>query len=831
MAKDPRPGGIIEDINIKDEMEDSYIKYAMSVITSRALPDVRDGLKPSQRRVLCSMNDLNLSPRSGHKKCAKIVGECMGNYHPHGDSPIYGTLARMAQDFASRYCFVDGQGNFGSPQGDNPAAMRYTEARMTWAAIDMLADLGEETVDMKPTFDEDKLEPTVLPGKFPNLICNGSQGIAVGMSTDIPPHNFGEISLAIQALIKDPELPDAELFTIVKGPDFPTGGEIVGLTNIRKAYRSGRGNIKVRGKAEIDEKTRKSITIVELPFQVMGDDLRDKVRQAAASGKIPGISGVRDASNKDGIKIVVDLKRGEDPDVVLNQLYQYTPLQSSFRINMLALDRGRPRTFSLRDMLIAFVEHRVDVIRRRTRFRLRKALERIHILVGLVKALEHIDEIIAAIRASSDAREASETLQERWDFTDRQAAAILSMQLQKLTGLEREKLENELADLRKTATDLREILASRARVNKIIVADLKEMEKRFGDERRTKITKGELTGFDIEDLIKETPVVVTMTHEGYVKRLPLKTYRAQHRNTKGMFGAATKEGDFVESVFTSSTHAHLLCFTSQGRIHWLKVYNIPEASRTSKGRFITNLLRLQENETISAVIPMQGEFDDDRQVVMATAMGVIKKTSLSAFKRPMKRGIIALKIEDGDQLIGVALSNGSQDVLIATKRGQAIRFNEDTVRSMGRNARGVKAIKLAKTDEVVSLVVIHERLEDGTVPTILTVCAKGYGKRTPIADYRVTNRGGKGIINIRTSPRNGEVVAVKSVVEDDQLIMVTALNKLMRTDVSNISVMGRATQGVKLISLDTKTKDRVVAVARVDSDLGEDDEDYEDEGE
>lgn len=811
------PGETIEDVQIQEEMESSYIKYALSVITSRALPDARDGLKPSQRRVLYAMNDLNLSPRSSHRKCAKIVGECMGNYHPHGDSPIYGTLARMAQPFASRYCLVDGQGNFGSIQGDNPAAMRYTEARMTWAAVDMLSDIKEDTVNMVPTFDEESVEPTVLPAKFPNLICNGSQGIAVGMSTNIPPHNLREIVAGIVALIKTPKMSDAELFEIIKGPDFPTAGTIMGLAAIRRAYRSGRGSITMRGTTEIDEK-KNNIIITELPYQVMGDDLTEKIRAAGSSGKVEGISAVRDTSNRKGVRIVVELKRNEDPNVVLNNLYISTPLQSTFSINMVALDHGRPRSFSLRDLLVAYLEHRVEIIRRRTRFRLRKALERIHILTGLKKALDIIDEIIAIVRSSADAKTASETLQERYEFTERQAQAILSMQLQRLTNLERDKIVNELNELVETAKDLRDILRRRDRVNEIIQEELAEIEKKYGDDRRTQIEEGEVGNFDLEDLIVEEAMVVTMTHEGYIKRLPLATYRAQQRNTKGMFGASTKEGDFVERVFTSTTHAHLLCFTNLGRIYWLKVYHIPQASRTSKGRAIVNLLPLQPDEAVSAVISMRGEFDDDRYFVMVTRNGTIKKTALSAFARPMKRGIIALKIADGDELMAVKVSNGNDHCLIATQKGQAICFKEDTVRAMGRTARGVRGINLADGDEVVSLVVIRDK--DEAAPTVLTICERGYGKRTKIEDYRITNRGGKGIINIRTSSRNGRVVSVSSVSEKDQIIMVTQKNKLMRTDVSNISVMGRATQGVKIISIDGKD-DAVMAMARVSHALGE----------
>jgi DNA gyrase subunit A len=823
MAKKPNDaprGEIIEDVQIQFEMEDAYVKYAMSVITARALPDVRDGLKPSQRRVLYAMHDLNLTPRASHRKCAKIVGECMGNYHPHGDSPIYGTLARMAQPFATRYPLVDGQGNFGSVQGDNPAAMRYTEARMRSAAMDMMADIKENTVNMAPTFDETTLEPLVLPGKFPNLICNGSQGIAVGMSTNIPPHNLREICKAVITLIKTPEITDAELFQIVTGPDFPTGGAILGINAIRRAYQKGRGSITMRGTAEIDEKKGNKITIVELPFQVMGDDLSEKIRDQASAGKIEGISSVRNNSNKDGIKIVIELKRGEDPNVILNQLYSFTPLQSTFSINMVALDHGRPRTFTLRQILMAYREHRVEVIRRRTRFRLRKALERIHVLVGLVKALDHIDEIIAMIRASSDARVASEALQERFDFTERQAGSILSMQLQRLTGLERDKILAELKELYEAAKDLRDILGRRERIDAIIIEDLEDLDARYGDERRTIIEVGEAGNFDLEDLIIEEAVVVTMTHEGYIKRIQLATYKAQHRNTKGMLGASTKEGDFVESVFTSTTHAHLLCFTNQGRIYWLKVYNVPEASRTSKGRAIVNLLKLKDGEMVAEIIPMAGDFADGREVVMATRQGVIKKTKLAAFKNPMKRGIIALKIDEDDELIGVALTNSKQDILLATAKGQAIRFHESAVRSMGRNARGVRGITLKKSDTVCSLVVVNEESEEGEQPTILTLCEKGYGKRTPVNDYRITNRGGKGIINIRTSPRNGSVVGVKSVKVEDQIIMVTQQNKIMRTKISNISSMGRATQGVKIISVNV-ADDIVVAVAKIDSNLDE----------
>ncbi len=810
--KDPQDGNgslSIADRPIEDEMRESYVNYAMSVIIARALPDVRDGLKPSQRRVVYTMNELALNPRSAHKKSARVVGECMGKYHPHGDDPIYGTLVRLAQDFSSRYPLADKKGNWGSVADSTPAHMRYTEVRMAEPAVDMVEDIDRETVDMRPNFDESLLEPTVLPAKFPNLLCNGSQGIAVGMATSIPPHNLSEVVDAVISLIENPQVRDEVLLKKVPGPDFPTGGIICGTRAIREAYMTGRGNITVRGVAEIEtEGDRSTITITEVPYQVSTEMLIEKITDAVANERITGISKMADRT-KQKPNIFIELKKGEDPNVVLNQLYKFTPLQSSFSCNMLALDHGKPLTFTLKQMLVAFRDHRYEVIRKRTIFLRKKARERLHLLEGLRKALDKIDAVVKTIRESRDTDVAREALIKLLQVTDVQARHILDMKLARLTSLEQSKIDEEIGQLRKEIADYDDILKKPERVYAIMTAELKEMKKKYGDARRTRIEAAEADDIDIEDLIPDEQVIVTLSHAGYVKRSPIDTYRAQHRGGKGITGAVAKDGDFVKQLFTASTHDYCLAFTSQGRVFWLKVYTIPEMGRTAKGRALQNLIRLLPNETVTSVLVISGAFDEGREVVMATALGVIKKTNLSLFKNPLKKGVVAVKLDAGDQLIGVCLTDKKREVMLASRSGQAIRFHEETVRSMGRVSRGVRGMTLEGDDRVCSLLVVGE---EG--PSILTVCERGYGKRTKIDDYRVTNRGGKGIINIRTSERNGKVVDAVAVKEDDEVILMTTEGKLIRTKCADISEIGRATQGVKLIRLDAET-DKVVAIAKV----------------
>jgi DNA gyrase subunit A len=810
MADEPQSAPNTTDRPIEDEMRASYVNYAMSVIVSRALPDVRDGLKPSQRRVLFTMSELGLNPRSSHKKSARVVGECMGKYHPHGDDPIYGTLVRLAQPFASRYPLADGHGNFGAIDGSTPAAMRYTEVRMAPPAVDMVEDLDRETVDMRPNFDESLQEPTVLPARFPNLLCNGSQGIAVGMATSIPPHNLSEVTDALIALIDNPQIKDEAILKKVPGPDFPTGGILCGTQAIRQAYMTGRGNLTIRGVVEIEDKDNKpAITITELPYQVTTEMLKEKILETIQSDKINGIANMADRSGKDGPKIILFLKKGEDPNVVLNQLYKFTPLQSSFSVNLLALDRNRPRTFTLKEMLASFRDHRFEVIRKRTVHLRRKAKEKLHLLEGLRKALDKIDAVVQTIRSSADTEIAREALKKLLQVSDKQAQNILDMKLARLTSLEQKKIDEEIAQLRSEIADYDDILKRPERVFGIMKAELLDMKKKYGDERRTRIEAAEADDIQIEDLIPDEQVIVTVSQASYVKRLPIDTYRSQHRGGKGITGAAPKDGDFIKQMFQASTHDYCLAFTNQGRVFWLKVYSIPEMARTARGRALQNLILLLPNENVTGVLPITGEFDEKREVVMATALGVIKKTNLSLFGNPLKKGVVALKLDEGDQLIGARLTDGSREIVLATRNGQAIRFHENTVRSMGRAARGVKGMTLVGDDRVVSLLVLGE---EGN--SILTVCERGYGKRTAVDDYRVTNRGGKGIINIRTTDRNGKVVEAVAVTKDDGAILITSEGKLIRTNCSDISEIGRATQGVKLIRLDSES-DRVVAVAKV----------------
>ncbi len=813
----------IIDHDIEEEMKTSYLTYAMSVIVSRALPDVRDGLKPSQRRILLAMNDLNLSPGAKYKKCARIVGDCMGRYHPHGDGAIYPTLVRLAQGFSSRYPLIDGQGNFGSIDGDPPAAMRYTEARMTRSAMDLLEDLEKDTVFIGKNFDESQDEPSLLPGKFPNLLCNGSTGIAVGMATSIPPHNVIEVCNGIEALIKNPHITVEELFEIIPGPDFPTGAQICGRAGILKAYKTGRGLITLRSKYEVEEgKTKDSIIITEIPYQESKENLINKIVNCVKEDRVVGISDVRDESDKDGIRLVIELKRDADAEVVINQLYKHTSLQTSFSIINIALVDGRPETLSLKEILSEYKKHRIIVIRRRTRYLLRKAEARLHIVMGLLKALDHIDEIISLIRSSKTVDEARARLMAEFEFSEIQAREILNMRLQRLTGLEREKLEDERAELEAKIADFKDILANDQRILDMILADLEDVKSRYGDPRRTEITHA-VEDFNMEDLIAEEEMVVTISREGYIKRTALSVYRSQGRGGKGVTGFQSKDGDDIKDLFIASTHNYILLFTNLGRVYWLKVYDLPDLGRTSKGRSINNLIQLNPDEKVTQQLCIR-EFVENQFVLFGTKQGIIKKTPLEAFSRPKKTGIIALSLDENDELIGVGLCKEGETVMLGTRTGKAIRFKESDARPMGRTARGVRGIKLAGEDSVVDMAVIDG--EEGSGRGLLTVCEKGYGKRTNVSEYRIQGRGGSGIIDIRTTDRNGPVVALKLVTDEHDVVFMTSNGLIMRTSIEAVRPIGRATQGVRLISL--KDGDTVVGVERV---LKSDDEENLEGGE
>ena len=795
-------------VYIEEEMKSSYIDYSMSVITARALPDVRDGLKPSNRRILVAMNDLNLAPGRPHRKCAKIAGDTSGNYHPHGEQVVYPTLVRMAQDFNMRYVLVDGQGNFGSIDGDAPAAMRYTEARLAPVAMEMLEDLEKETVGFVPNYDETRKEPMVLPSKFPNLICNGASGIAVGMATNIPTHNLNEVVDSLTALIDDSELVDEKLLDYIPGPDFPTGGIIQGRRGIVEAYKTGRGRVVLKAKVNVERQKsgKESIVITEIPYQINKSNLLEKIAFLVRDKVVSGISDLRDESDRDGMRIVVELKREALAEVVLNQLFKHTQMQATFGVIMLALVDGQPKVLSLKEMLSLFLEHRHEVITRRTQFELKKAEHKAHILEGLKIALDHIDAVIKLIRASKTVEEAKNGLMKKFKLSEIQAQAILDMRLQRLTGLEREKVEQEYLDVIKLIEKLKGILESKAKRMNIIKGELSKLKKKYGDERRTEIMEEEEGEFTIEDLIAEEDMVITITHSGYIKRLSVTSYRRQGRGGRGVIGIETKEKDFVEHLFIASTHNYILFFTPKGRCHWIKVHEIPVGGRLAKGKPVVNMLDLGEEEKIAAFVPVR-EFDDKHFVVMATRDGIIKKTLLSAFSNPRRGGINAMNIPKDDNLIEAKITEGTCDIVLATREGQAIRFHEDKVRDMGRAAYGVKGITLAKNDKVIGMVVVKRDA------TLLSVTENGYGKRTSISDYRVTNRGGKGIINIKTTQRNGKVVDIKEVVTDDELMLITQKGIIIRQPVKQITVIGRATQGVKLINLDAG--DKVMDVARV----------------
>jgi len=794
---------------IEREMKESYLTYALSVIHSRALPDVRDGLKPSQRRILVAMNDLNLGPRSKYRKCAKVAGDTSGNYHPHGESVIYPTLVRMGQDFSLRYPLVDGQGNFGSIDGDPPAAMRYTEARMAGTSVEMMADLDKETVDLEPNYDETRMQPTVLPSRFPNLICNGSDGIAVGMATSLPPHNLLEVCGALRLLLERPEATIHDLVEHVKGPDFPTGGIIMGRHGIMQAYNTGRGLVRVRAKYEVEDvRTKQQIVVREIPYQVKKTSIIDKIVDVVKDGRITGIADVRDESDRDGIRLVIELKKNEDVQVIVNQLFKFTPLQTTYSIINLAIDEGQPRTLSLKSLLDAYLLHRRAVIRRRTEYLLRKAEERKHIVDGLRIAVDNIDRVIAIIRASADRDQAKNDLCAEFGLSPRQAQAIVDMRLGSLTGLEREKLEEEHAKLVAEIGDLNDILAREERVTAIIREDLDDLEQRYGDKRRTEISSEEIdTDINLEDLIAEDLMVVTMSRDGYVKRLPVDTYRAQARGGRGVRGSEAKEGDVLESLFVASTHDYLLYFSNFGQVFWLKVYNLPEAGRNSKGRALTNFINLREGETITQVLRVP-EFDAESSIVFATKKGVVKKTSLEAYSRPKKGGIRAIVIEDGDEVVSVGLLRTGDTVLMATRDGRAIRFDEAAARSMGRTSRGVRGIRLKGEDEVVGMIVASGEREQEQF--LLIACESGYGKRTPIEDYPIKGRGGQGVINIQTSGRNGPVISVKLVGDGSDAIYITRSGMIVRSSVADLRPMGRNTQGVRLVNL--KGEDALVSL-------------------
>jgi len=792
-------------INIEEEMKISYLDYAMSVIIGRALPEVRDGLKPVQRRILYAMFREGLLPNKKYSKSAGVVGEVLKKYHPHGDSAVYDAMVRLAQDFNMRYMLVDGQGNFGSIDGDRAAAYRYTEARMAKIAEELLSDIDKETVDFIPNFDETTEEPKVLPSKIPNLIINGAAGIAVGMATNIPPHNLGEVIDGLFVLLEDQNTPVEQLLTVIKGPDFPTGGIIHGTAGIKDAYTTGRGLVKVRAKAKIEKEHRggENIIITEMPYQVNKARLIEKIAELVREKQIEDISDIRDESDRDGIRVVIELKRNAMAEVVLNNLYKHTQMETTFGIIMLALVSGQPRVLKLNTLLNHFLQHRRDVILRRTRFELRKAEERAHILEGLKIALDHLDEIIALIRKSRNPEEARNGLMQGYQLTEIQAQAILDMKLQRLTGLEREKIVSEYKETLKEIDRLKSILGSEKLVTKIIREELLEIRNKYADERRTEISE-DTREITIEDLITEEEMVITLSHQGYIKRNPLSAYRSQRRGGKGLTGMETKEEDFVAQLFIGSTHDNMLFFSNFGRLYWLKTYQLPEAGRTAKGKALINLLQLSEGERVSTALPVR-DFKDG-YLVMFTKNGTVKKTALTAYSNPRGKGIIAISLDEGDELIAVRKTSGTNDLIIGTRNGLSIKFNEEDVRETGRTARGVRGIRLMKGDEVVAAEVAEEKT------AILTVAENGFGKRTKIEDYPLQARGGKGVISIKLTEKGGKVVGLLQVREEDEVVMITGAGKLIRTTAENISIHGRNTQGVTLM----KTADeKISSIAKV----------------
>lgn len=867
---DEQNQSILTPVDIETEMKKSYLDYAMSVIIGRALPDVRDGLKPVHRRILFGMYELGLTSTKAYRKCAKIVGEVLGKYHPHGDSPVYDALVRLAQDFNMRYPLVDGQGNFGSVDGDPPAAMRYTEARLSKIAEEMLADIEKETVDFVPNFDESEQEPTVLPTRIPNLLVNGSSGIAVGMATNIPPHNLKETIEAAILLIEEPDATLKKVMKIVPGPDFPTGGYIYGREGIEQAYKTGRGSFQVRAKAAIEQrgKDRQDIVITELPYQVNKARLIENIAQLIQNKKVEGIGDIRDESDRDGMRIVIEVKRDEEPQLILNHLFKHTQMQESFGMILLAIVGGQPRELGLLDLLRLFIEHRVDVVRRRTQYELRKAQEREHILLGYRIALDHIDEVIKIIRGSSSRANARENLHEFFEnrsvrvlvgskestvrgvkldqkkyglsggetvgLSYIQIDAILELQLHRLTQLSVDEILKELAEIRSRIAELKEILASEKKLKAVIVAELRDVMKNYGDERRTQIVD-RVEEIKLEDLIKDEEMAITVSHAGYIKRTSVDVYRHQSRGGKGRIGAKTREEDFVEHLFIASAHSYILLFTSKGRVYWLKVYEIPEAAAATRGKAISNLVRLQEGEKLTAVVAARNLEETGRYVFLATRTGTVKKTELAEFSNPRPSGIIAINLEEHDELIGAKLTDSKQMIFLASHDGQAILFRETEVRAMGRQAGGVNGMDLAKGDFVVSMDAVQvdfeiiqkeykkttqnldelesDQIRESLTTLMLTVAEKGYGKRTPLAEYRVTSRGGKGVINLKTTDRNGSVVATLQVREDSDVMIITGQGKVIRVHSGEIREAGRSTQGVRLLRLEEG--DRIAAAAAI----------------
>ena len=824
------PADRIIQINIEDEMKSSYIDYSMSVIVSRALPDVRDGLKPVHRRVLYGMLDLGVTSNKPHKKSARIVGDVLGKYHPHGDSSVYGTMVRMAQEWSMRYMLVDGQGNFGSVDGDSPAAMRYTEARLKKIAEDMLGDITKDTVDFQFNFDDTLLEPTVLPTRIPNLLVNGASGIAVGMATNMAPHNLSEVIDGTIAYIDDRDIDIAGLMQHIKGPDFPTGGIIYGYSGLQSAFETGRGSVIMRAKAEIEitKNEREQIIISEIPYQVNKASMIERTAELVNEKKIEGISAIRDESDRDGLRIVYDIKRDANASVVFNNLFKYTALQTSFSVNNIALVQGRPVMLNLKDLIHHFVEHRHEVVIRRTKFELAEAEKRAHILEGLLIALDHIEEVIKLIRASNTPEEARLGLIDKFGLSDIQARAILDMTLRRLTGLERDKIKEEYAELMKTIDYLKSILADEDLRMTIIKDELREVKEKYGDPRRSKIvhSAGDMS---MEDFIDDEEIVITISHDGYVKRTPLTEYRTQGRGGKGALGSNTKDTDFTEHIISATAHNYLLLFTDAGRCFWVRAFEIPEGSRVSRGRALQNIINIPKEEKVKAYIKVKDlkdqEYLENNFIIMCTRKGTIKKTSLEAYSRPRANGINAININEGDQLIEANLTNGESEIVIALRSGRAIRFNESKVRPMGRTATGVRGITLAHDkDEVVGMISVNE-----SSATILVVSENGYGKRTELEDYRITNRGGKGVKTLNVTDKTGDLIAIKDVTDQDDLMIINKSSIVIRIAVSELRVMGRATQGVKLINL--KKNDQIASVAKVEHEEEEDVEELTQVGE
>ncbi|AWB42788.1 DNA gyrase subunit A [Paenibacillus sp. CAA11] len=812
MAEDKQPQIVDRDIGV--EMRESFMDYAMSIIVSRALPDVRDGLKPVHRRILYAMSELGMSPDKPYKKSARIVGEVIGKYHPHGDSAVYESMVRMAQDFSMRNMLVDGHGNFGSIDGDFAAAMRYTEARLSKIAMELLRDINKETIDFMPNYDGEEQEPVVLPARYPNLLVNGVSGIAVGMATNIPPHNLGEVIEGVQALIENPELTSLDLMNYIQGPDFPTAGFILGREGIRQAYTTGRGSVTMRARTEIEEVNNKARIIVnELPYQVNKARLVEKIAELVREKRVEGITDLRDESDRNGMRIVIELRRDVNPNVVLNNLYKHTALQTTFGINTLAIVNNEPKILTLQEVLQHYINHQIEVIRRRTEYDLKKAEARAHILEGLRIALDHIDEVIALIRSSSSDEEAREGLISRFGLSYEQAQAILDMRLRRLTGLEREKIENEYNELMAKIAEYREILASEQLVLGIISQELQEIKEKYADARRTEITIGEESILD-EDLIPREEVVVTITHTGYIKRLPVTTYRSQKRGGRGIMGMDTKDNDFVEHLFVTNSHNYLMFFTDRGKAYRIKAYEIPELGRTARGTPIINLIQIEQGENVNAVIPVEPD-ETDKYLFFATRHGIVKKTPLNDYVNIRKGGLIAVNLREDDALIEVKLTDGNQEVILGTANGMSIRFPERDVRSMGRGATGVKGITLDPSDALIGMDVIEPGQD------ILIVTTKGYGKRTPEGDYRVQSRGGKGIKTINVTEKNGSVIALKLVKDEEDLMIITSSGTLIRTSMAGISTMGRYAQGVKLINI--RDEDSVATVCRTDKTEEQDD--------